>query len=87
VRRAEDGFHVHFDGGDRVVVRGDKIALDRAPERRDVRRGMRVLARYRGGRFFPGRVEQVFPDGSFRIQFEGGDMGQAGLRDLRLILR
>ena len=80
-----DRYHIAFDDGDKAVVTATKLALDHAPERELVAvRNVRVLAKFKKGRFYPGKIIG-FTDDQFDVQFDDGDKDTVGLKDLRLI--
>jgi hypothetical protein len=78
-------FHIDFDDGDKKAVEMGKIARDLAPAATDVKVGTPVLAKFKNVAFFPGKVAQVNPGGTYRIQFDDGDVDVIPLANLRLI--
>src|SRR5262245_30310888 len=87
-KKSEEGFHVTFDDGDKGVVGPRKIALDKVPNKSDVKLGTRVVARWKAdGRFYPGKVDEIGSDGRYRIKFEDGDVGHAKIKDIRPTLK
>jgi hypothetical protein len=79
------GLHVTFDDGDKSDLPLCHIIVDRAPKKEDVKVGSRVLAKFIGGRFFPGTVTEVTADGQYAILFDDTDKLTVGLADLRLL--
>ena len=78
-------YHIAFDDGDKATVEATKIALDKVPNRDKVAvQNVRVLAKFKGTKFFPGKVAG-FADDNFDIQFDDGDKDTVNLKDLRLI--
>lgn len=78
-------YHIAFDDGDRAVVDAAGIARDRVPTKEAVTvLKVRVLAKYKKGRFFPGKVTAVTGK-RFAIQFDDGDKDTVDLEELRLI--
>jgi ribosome maturation factor RimP len=76
--------HIAFDDGDKAVVDGSKIALDRAPKKDMVKVDTRVLAKFKQGRFYPGKIAKI--DGErYEIKFDDSDVDTVALDDLRLI--
>src|SRR5262245_7414694 len=78
-------YHIAFDDGDRSVVEAGKIARDIVPNRAKAAVvNLRVLAKFKKGRFYPGKVTG-FKDDEFDILFDDGDKDTVNLKDLRLI--
>lgn len=82
--RCDGGFHVLFDDKDKGCIKAADLALDRVPEPEQVRVGVRVLARWDDGRFYPGKVAEI-KGRSALIAYDDGDKGEAGIGDLRII--
>ena len=59
------------------------IALDQVPSRSSVRPGSRVIAMWKDGNYYPGKVASVSAD-SYEIQFDDGDRGSVSLDKIRL---
>jgi hypothetical protein len=80
------GFRIEFDDGDKKVVASDEIAIDKAPPRREVKEGSRVVAKWADdGRFYPGKVGRIRNDGKFHVNFDDGDQANVELQDVRFI--
>ena len=84
-KKTEKGFHIEFDDGDMADVELSQLALDKEPAKDQVKKGTRVLAKWSNDHFYPGKVGDVKEDGSYHIEFDDGDHGDAALKDLRLI--
>jgi hypothetical protein len=87
-RKTDKGYDIDFDDGDKATaLDGSKVALDKAPDKKAVKKGTRVLASWSDGNFYPGKVDKVIYGGDYHIQYDDGDEGDAELKDLRLIGR
>ena len=84
--RCDGGLHVLFDDKDKACIKLAGIVLDRVPEPEDVRVGVRVLARWDDGKFYPGKVAELRGRTAI-IAYDDGDKGDAGIGDLRLLPR
>src|SRR5262249_32093987 len=84
-KKTDKGFHIEFDDGDESDVQESQIAIDKEPATKDVKKGTRVLAKWSDDRFYPGKVGEVKEDGTYHIEFDDGDKGDAALKDVRLI--
>jgi len=82
-RTCPGGLHVQFDDGDVACRSFAQIAVDQGA--RTVHPNARVLAPWRNGRFYPGRVVSRFPNGLYQIRFDDGAVGSVALRSLRTI--
>lgn len=82
-RTCPGGLHVQFDDGDRACRSFSLIAVDQGA--RLVRPNARVLAPWRNGRMYPGRVAARLPNGLYQIRFDDGAMTSVPLRSLRTI--
>jgi hypothetical protein len=84
-RKTDKGYHIDFDDGSKAVVSSSLIAIDKAPEKADVKVGARVVARWRAdNRFYPGKVGKIIDEG-FHIEFDDGSRSNVGIRGIRLI--
>jgi hypothetical protein len=79
-------YHIAFDDGDKAVVEAPKIALDRVPAEAAVKRGTRVLAKFKKGNFYPGKVTDIDGD-LYDIKFDDGDVDRVKRNELRLIAK
>jgi hypothetical protein len=79
-------YHIAFDDGDKATVDLSKIALDRAPRKGDVKLNVRVLAKFKKGAFYPGKISGI-DGGNYNIQFDDGDVDTVKLDELRLIAK
>ena len=80
-------YSIAFDDGDKSTVEAPQIAVDSAPKRELAAViNVRVLAKFKKGKFFPGKVTG-FADNKFDIQFDDGDKDTVDLNDLRLIAK
>jgi hypothetical protein len=82
-KKCSIGLHVAFDDGDQADRPLGLIVVDRAPKKEDVKVGTHLLARWTGGKVYPGTVQRVTPAGKYAIQFDDGDSATVGLEDLR----
>jgi hypothetical protein len=78
------GLHVDFDDGDQADLPAPLVAIDRAPKKKDVQVGTRVLGLWTNGTFYPATVTEI-KDGTYHVQFDDGDESSVGLDDLRLL--
>lgn len=85
-KKLDKSFRIEFDDGDVADVELSQLALDKEPAKDQVKKGMRVLAKWEDDRFYPGKVADVKEDGTYHIAFDDGDEGDAALKDLRLIV-
>jgi hypothetical protein len=76
--------YIAFDDGDKATVDASKIALDRAPKKDLVKVETRVLAKFKKGGFYPGKITKIDGD-HYDIKFDDGDVDTVTLDDLRLI--
>src|SRR5437764_40972 len=72
------GLHVVFDDGDKADRPVTLIAVDRAPKKKQVKTGTRVLALWTDERLYPGTVTKIGKD-TFDIQFDDGSNRAVGL--------
>jgi len=85
-KKGDGEFHILFDDGDKAVVKGGQIALDKAPDKKDVKEGTVVLAAFKGGKkLYPGKVNKITKDGDYEIKFDDGDEDTVKLDQLRII--
>jgi hypothetical protein len=84
-KKSPKGFTIEFDDGDTAVVKTDKIALDRVPEKKAIAKGTRVLAEWDDGRLYPATVTEVRKDGTYAVKYDDGAEGNAVLKKMRLI--
>jgi ribosomal protein L21E len=77
-------FHIAFDDGDTAIVDGSRIALDRVPRKNMLKVETRVLAKFKQGHFYPGKIANIGGD-RYGIKFDDGDGDTVALDDLRLI--
>lgn len=86
-KKTDKGYQINFDDGDVADVEVGQIALDKEPAKQDLKEGVRVLAKWSDDKFYPGKIAEVKNDGTYRIDFDDGDTGDAGLKDIRLICK
>jgi hypothetical protein len=84
-KKSDKGFHIDYDDGGKNVVASSLIAIDKVPERKDVKVGTRVVARWPDGRFYPGKIGKLNDNGSFHIEFDDGGQKNVALQGVRLI--
>ena len=78
------GFRVAFDDGDQAVLSPSLIVVDKVSSAALVRVGIRVLAQWTDGRYYPGTVANVSEKGEFRIWFDDGDRRTVAVAQIRL---
>lgn len=79
----EKGFTVNFDDGDVKCCEPGQIVADRVPSADGVSPGMKVLAKWSNGKFYPGTVKSL-SEGTYLINFDDGDKGSVTIEGLRL---
>jgi hypothetical protein len=84
-RKTDKGFAIDYDDGDKGEVELTKVALDKEPDKKHLKKDVRVLAKWSDDRFYPGKIDAIKEDGSYAIKFDDGDEGDAKLADIRLI--
>ena len=82
-RTCPGGLHVQFDDGDQACRSFAQIAVDQGA--RLVRPNARVLAPWRNGKMYPGRVTARLPNGLFQVRFDDGDSRAVALGSMRTI--
>lgn len=78
------GQQVLFDDGDQKCCSKKEIVPDEPPAAGAVKTGVRVMAQYSDGKFYPGKVSGV-TGSTYQIRFDDGDSGTVALQQLRLL--
>jgi hypothetical protein len=80
---SEKGAFVLFDDGDKKECAPSQVAADRIPAAGEIALGSKVLAQWSDGRFYPGTIAAISA-GTYQVNFDDGDKGQASIGQLRL---
>ncbi len=78
------GFHVTFDDGDRMDLPASLIVSDRIVAAEQLKKGIRVLARWNDGKYYPGTVTGS-KGRKYDIRFDDGDGKAVDLNNIRLL--
>jgi len=78
-------FDILFDDGDKATVKAGQIALDKGITKKDAKEGIAVLAKFKKGNYYPGKIAKVTEDGTYEIKFDDGDEDTVTLDELRII--
>lgn len=81
------GFHVKFDDGDEECIPPSLIAMDEGATTDAVKVGLRVIATWTDGRYYPGIVAKDLGSGSYQIAFDDGDKGAAKPGNMRILAK
>jgi len=83
-KTGDGGYHVEFDDGDEADLPSALIAIDQAPEVKNVKVGARVIAVFSDGKFYPGTVIAIDKE-TCKIKYDDGDEADAPVSDVRAI--
>ena len=78
------GYQILFDDGDQSCCSPEQMALDVQPATAVLKAGIRVLAKWSDGKYYPGKISGT--KGSlFNIAYDDGDTASVGASDIRII--
>src|SRR5262249_44299313 len=84
-KKVDFGVHITFDDGDEADLPITAVAIDKAPAKDAVKPGVRVIAVWSDGKYYPGTVAGDGENGKYKIHFDDGDKGEGSLEGLRLL--
>ncbi|MDP8225593.1 MAG: DUF4537 domain-containing protein [Candidatus Lernaella stagnicola] len=82
-KKCDAGWHIAFDDGDQKCCAPSQIVIDVVPPKAMVKVGVKVLAKWSDGRYYPGTVSAINGN-KYSIAFNDGDQGTVSRNQLRL---
>ena len=80
----DGGYQINYDDGDTKCCSISQIAIDEIPDANSIAEGVRVLAMWTDGKYYPGSIASISGE-SYDINYDDGDKLVVALEKIRLI--